>query len=107
MNAVLTPHTGGSSAEALAAVGEIISTTTLSALRGEAVPNAVNLPAASLHAPELQRLTTAAGAAGRLLAVLEPEMPQTFRVRVRGRFRLTSPSTWWSPRSAKLAALDR
>ena len=57
--AVVTPHTGGSSAEALAAVGEVISTTTLAALRGEAVPNAVNLPAASLHAPELQRLTTA------------------------------------------------
>jgi D-3-phosphoglycerate dehydrogenase len=83
-NAVLTPHTGGSSAEALAAVGEVISTTTLAALRGEAVPNAVNLPAASLHAPELQRLTTAAGAAGRLLAVLEPDLPPTFRVTVRG-----------------------
>jgi D-3-phosphoglycerate dehydrogenase len=83
-NAVLTPHTGGSSAEALAAVGEVISATTLAALRGEAVPNAVNLPAASLHAPELQRLTTAAGAAGRLLAVLEPDVPQTFRVTVRG-----------------------
>jgi D-3-phosphoglycerate dehydrogenase len=82
--AVLTPHTGGSSAEALAAVGEIISTTTLAALRGEAVSNAVNLPAASLHAPELQRLTTASGAAGRLLAVLEPELPNIFRVTVRG-----------------------
>ena len=64
--AVVTPHIGGSSAEALAAVGEVISVTTLAALRGEAVPNAVNLPAASLHAPELQRLTTACGAAGRL-----------------------------------------
>ena len=83
-NAVVTPHIGGSSAEALAAVGEVISTTTLAALRGEAVPNAVNLPAASLHAPELQRLTTAAGAAGRLLAVLEPDLPDTFRVTVRG-----------------------
>jgi D-3-phosphoglycerate dehydrogenase len=82
--AVVTPHIGGSSAEALAAVGEVISTTTLAALRGEAVPNAVNLPAASLHAPELQRLTTAAGAAGRLLAVLEPDLPGTFRVTVRG-----------------------
>lgn len=82
--AVLTPHIGGSSAEALAAVGEVISTTTLAALRGEAVPNAVNLPAASLHAPELQRLTTASGAAGRLLAVLEPDIPRTFRVTVRG-----------------------
>jgi D-3-phosphoglycerate dehydrogenase len=81
---VVTPHIGGSSAEALAAVGEIISTTTLAALRGEAVPNAVNLPAASLHAPELQRLTTAAGAAGRLLAVLEPELPSRFGVVVRG-----------------------
>ncbi|MBW3632338.1 MAG: phosphoglycerate dehydrogenase, partial [Chloroflexi bacterium] len=82
--AVVTPHTGGSSAEALAAVGEVISTTTLAALRGEAVPNAVNLPAASLHAPELQRLTTASGAAGRLLAVLEPDLPETFSVTVRG-----------------------
>jgi D-3-phosphoglycerate dehydrogenase / 2-oxoglutarate reductase len=81
---VVTPHTGGSSAEALAAVGEVISTTTLAALRSEAVPNAVNLPAASLHAPELQRLTTASGAAGRLLAVLEPELPETFSVTVRG-----------------------
>ncbi|MFN8590051.1 MAG: phosphoglycerate dehydrogenase [Thermomicrobiales bacterium] len=83
-NVVLTPHTGGSSAEALAAVGEVISTTTIAALRGEAVPNAVNLPGSSLHAPELQRLTTAAGAAGRLLAVLEPDLPRTFRVTVRG-----------------------
>ncbi|MBA3449597.1 MAG: phosphoglycerate dehydrogenase, partial [Chloroflexia bacterium] len=82
--AVLTPHIGGSSAEALAAVGEVISTTTLAALRGEAVPNAVNLPAASLHGPELQRLTTASAAAGRLLAVLEPDLPRTFRVTVRG-----------------------
>ncbi len=82
--AVVTPHTGGSSAEALAAVGDVISTTTLAALRGEAVPNAVNLPAASLHAPELQRLTTASGAAGRLLAVLEPDLPDTFSVTVRG-----------------------
>lgn len=83
-NVVVTPHTGGSSAEALAAVGDVISTTTLAALRGEAVPNAVNLPAASLHAPELQRLTTAAGAAGRLLAVLEPELPPMVLVTVRG-----------------------
>jgi D-3-phosphoglycerate dehydrogenase len=81
---VVTPHIGGSSAEALAAVGEVISTTTLAALRGEAVPNAVNLPPASVHAPELQRLTTACGAAGRLLAVLEPDLPQVFRVTVRG-----------------------
>ena len=83
-SAVVTPHIGGSSAEALAAVGEVISVTTLAALRGEAVPNAVNLPAASLHAPELQRLTTACGAAGRLLAVLEPDVPDTFGVTVRG-----------------------
>ncbi|MGH2617802.1 MAG: phosphoglycerate dehydrogenase, partial [Thermomicrobiales bacterium] len=82
--AVLTPHIGGSSAEALAAVGEVISSTTLAALRGETVPNAVNLPAASLHGPELQRLTTASGAAGRLLAVLEPDLPGIFGVTVRG-----------------------
>ena len=83
-NAVLTPHVGGSSAEALAAVGEVISTSTLAALRGESVPNAVNLPAASLDAPELQRLTTVAAAAGRLLAVLEPMPPSRFTLTVRG-----------------------
>lgn len=83
-NVVLTPHSGGSSAEALAAVGEMISTTTLAALRGEAVPNAVNLPASSLNAPELQRLTSVAGAAGKLVAVLSPEMPDTYTLTVRG-----------------------
>ncbi len=83
-NVVLTPHTGGSSAEALAAVGEVISRTTLAALRGESVPNAVNLPMVSVDGPELQRLTTVAGAAGHLLAVLEPRIPNVMNVTVRG-----------------------
>jgi D-3-phosphoglycerate dehydrogenase len=83
-NVVLTPHTGGSSAEALAAVGEMISSTTIAALEGQAVPNAVNLPPASLMAPELQRLTTVAGAAGRLLAVLQPVLPESLRVTTQG-----------------------
>lgn len=83
-NAVLTPHTGGSSAEALAAVGDVIGTSTLAALRGEAVANAVNLPAASLQAPELQRLTSVAAAAGHLLAVLSPTTPPGFALSVRG-----------------------
>lgn len=83
-NVVLTPHTGGSSAEALAAVGQVVSTTTLAALRGEAVPNAVNMPGASLDAPALRRLTTVACAAGKLLAVLEPKVPNTFRLIVHG-----------------------
>ena len=83
-NVVLTPHTGGSSAEALAAVGQVISTTTLAALRGDAVPNAVNMPGASLEAPTLRRLTTVACAAGKLLAVLEPKVPGTFQLVVHG-----------------------
>lgn len=83
-NVVLTPHTGGSSAEALANVGEMISTTTLAALAGQAVPNAVNLPPASLLAPDLQRLTSVAAAAGHLLSVVQPELPTAFRVTVRG-----------------------
>jgi D-3-phosphoglycerate dehydrogenase len=83
-NVVLTPHTGGSSAEALANVGEMISTTTLAALAGQAVPNAVNLPPASLLAPDLQRLTSVAAAAGHLLSVVQPELPSAFRVTVRG-----------------------
>lgn len=83
-NTVLTPHSGGSSAEALAAVGDMISTTTLAALRGEAVPNAVNLPASSLNAPELQRLTSVSGAAGRLVAVLRPDQPESYTLTVRG-----------------------
>ncbi|HET7037536.1 MAG TPA: phosphoglycerate dehydrogenase [Thermomicrobiaceae bacterium] len=83
-NVVLTPHLGGSSREALAAVGRMISTTTLAALRGEAVPNAVNLPPASLDAPDLQRLTRVAGAAGKLLAVLRPRRPSLVEVTVHG-----------------------
>jgi D-3-phosphoglycerate dehydrogenase len=83
-NVVLTPHTAGSSAEALEAVGRVISNSTLAALRGEAVPNAVNLPQATLDAPELRRLTTVAGAAGHLLAVLVPDVPHRVRLNVHG-----------------------
>ncbi|MGB3329283.1 MAG: phosphoglycerate dehydrogenase [Thermomicrobiales bacterium] len=83
-NVVLTPHTGGSSAEALLAVGKVIASSTLAALRGEAVANAVNLPQASIDAPILRRLTTVAGAAGHLLSVLSPEMPGSFGVTVTG-----------------------
>lgn len=84
-NVILTPHIGGSSAEAQAAVGEIISRTTLAALRGESVPNAVNLPSAAIDAGELRRLTHMAGAAGHLLSVLEPDLPAAFRMTVHGR----------------------
>jgi D-3-phosphoglycerate dehydrogenase len=83
-NVVLTPHIGGSSVEALAAVGDVISRTTLAALRGEAVPNAVNLPAARLGDGELERLTRVAGAAGHLLGVLSASMPNAITLTVRG-----------------------
>ena len=83
-NVVLTPHTGGSSAEALLAVGKVIASSTLAALRGEAVANAVNLPQATIDAPILRRLTTVAGAAGHLLSVLSPEIPRGFGVTVTG-----------------------
>jgi D-3-phosphoglycerate dehydrogenase len=83
-NVVLTPHIGGSSSEALAAVGDVISRTTIAALRGEAVPNAVNLPAASLAAGDLERLTRVAGAAGHLLGVLGSQIPHGLTLTVRG-----------------------
>ena len=83
-NVIVTPHIGGSSVEALAAIGEVISTTTLAALRGEAVPNAVNLPAASLEGAALRRLTEIAAAAGRLLTVLQPEGTDGFRLTISG-----------------------
>jgi D-3-phosphoglycerate dehydrogenase len=83
-NVVLTPHIGGSSVEALAAVGEVISRTTLAALRGESVANAVNLPAAALDASELERLTRVAGAAGHLLGVLGASIPTAVTMTVRG-----------------------
>ncbi len=83
-NAILTPHIGGSSQEALKAVGEMISSSVICALNGQAVPNAVNLPPASLVAPELQRLTSVASAAGHLLAVLQPSPPAGFRMTVNG-----------------------
>ena len=84
VNVVLTPHIGGSSVEALAAVGDVISRTTIAALRGESVPNAVNLPAAALDAGELERLTRVAGAAGHLLGVLSSTIPDAVTLTVRG-----------------------
>lgn len=83
-NVVVTPHTGGSSAEALEAVGRVISSTTLAALRGEAVPNAVNLPSATLEAPALRKLTSVAGAAGHLLSVLSPDLPSRISLETHG-----------------------
>ncbi|HEV2073244.1 MAG TPA: phosphoglycerate dehydrogenase [Thermomicrobiales bacterium] len=83
-NVVVTPHTGGSSIEALEAVGRVIGATTMAALRGEAVPNAVNLPPASLEAPALKLLTSVAGAAGHLMSVLMPEIPAGISLEARG-----------------------
>jgi D-3-phosphoglycerate dehydrogenase / 2-oxoglutarate reductase len=83
-NVVLTPHIGGSSGEALAKVGEMIGKTVLAALDGQAVPNAVNLPPATMNASELQRLTHVAAAAGHLLAVLRSDRPGDYRVTVNG-----------------------
>jgi D-3-phosphoglycerate dehydrogenase len=83
-NVVLTPHTAGSSLEALEAVGRVIASSTLAALRGEAVSNAVNLPQAALDAPALRRLTTVSAAAGHLLAVLVPTIPHRVRLMVHG-----------------------
>lgn len=83
-NVVVTPHTGGSSIEALEAVGRVIGATTIAALRGEAVPNAVNLPAASLEVPALKLLTSVAGAAGHLMSVLMPELPTGITLEARG-----------------------
>ena len=83
-NVVVTPHTGGSSAEALEAVGRVIGSSTLAALRGESVANGVNLPSATLNAPELRKLTTVASAAGKLLAVLTSEIPSQYGLSIRG-----------------------
>ncbi len=83
-NVVVTPHTGGSSAEAMEAVGGVIGSSTLAALRGESVANGVNLPSATLNAPELRRLTTVAAAAGKLLAVLSSDIPGQYSIRIAG-----------------------
>ncbi len=83
-NVILTPHLGGSSNEALAAVGEMISRSVISALRGESVPNAVNLPAAQIEPDTSRRLGRAANAAGHLLSVLEPQVPASFAMTARG-----------------------
>jgi D-3-phosphoglycerate dehydrogenase len=83
-NVVVTPHTGGQSAEAMEAVGRVIGASTLAALRGESVSNGVNLPSATLNAPELRRLTTVAAAAGKLLAVLTSDIPDQYGIKVTG-----------------------
>ncbi|CAN5771161.1 hypothetical protein BH23CHL2_BH23CHL2_27620 [soil metagenome] len=83
-NVVLTPHLGGSSDEALAAVGEMISRSVLAALNDEAVPNAVNLPAAQIEPDASRRVGRAASAAGHLLSVIEPHIPASFGMTARG-----------------------
>ncbi|MFW6074957.1 MAG: phosphoglycerate dehydrogenase [Chloroflexota bacterium] len=83
-NVVLTPHIGGSSAEAQAAVGEIISSSVLASLRGEAVANAVNLPAADIEPALSRKLGLTAAAAGHLLSVLEPDTPSNFSMNAYG-----------------------
>lgn len=83
-NVVLTPHTGGSSAEALEAVGKVIGATTIASLRGETVSNAVNMPAATLEAPALKLLTSVAAAAGHLMSVLMPDLPGGITLEARG-----------------------
>ena len=83
-NVVLTPHLGGSSDEALAAVGQMISHSVLAALNGEAVPNAVNLPAAQIEPEASRKLGRAASAAGHLLSVIEGAVPASFGMTARG-----------------------
>ena len=83
-NVVLTPHLGGSSNEALAAVGEMISHSVIAALRGEAVPNSVNLPAAQIEPDASRKVGRVASAAGHLLSVIEPHIPASFGMTARG-----------------------
>lgn len=83
-NIIVTPHTGGSSIEALEAVGRVISATTLASLRNEAVPNAVNLPSSTLEAPALRLLTSVAAATGHLLSVMNPDLPTCISLEARG-----------------------
>ncbi|HET8632097.1 MAG TPA: phosphoglycerate dehydrogenase [Thermomicrobiales bacterium] len=91
-NVVVTPHLAASSVEAQHGVALVAAETTLAALRGELVPNAVNLPAvAPGELAALRPWLDLAGQLGRLIAGTLDGPPAALEIGFLGDFAAGDP----------------
>ncbi|AXB48650.1 phosphoglycerate dehydrogenase [Amycolatopsis albispora] len=83
-NVVVTPHLGASTAEAQDRAGTDVARSVLLALRGDFVPDAVNVSAGGPVGEEVRPYLSLTQKLGTVLASLNPKAPATLTVHVRG-----------------------
>jgi D-3-phosphoglycerate dehydrogenase len=83
-NVVVTPHLGASTGEAQDRAGTDVARSTLLALRGDFVPDAVNVAAGGTVGEEVRPYLPLTQKLGTVLAALSPKAPQSVTVVVRG-----------------------
>jgi D-3-phosphoglycerate dehydrogenase len=83
-NVVVTPHLGASTGEAQDRAGTDVARSTLLALRGDFVPDAVNVAAGGTVGEEVRPYLPLTQKLGAVLAALSPKAPQSVTVVVRG-----------------------
>ncbi len=81
---VVTPHLGASTAEAQDRAGADVARSVLLALRGEFVPDAVNVQAGGVVGEEVRPYLPLTRKLGTVLAVLARRLPSTVTVEARG-----------------------
>ncbi|OZM74051.1 phosphoglycerate dehydrogenase [Amycolatopsis antarctica] len=83
-NVVVTPHLGASTAEAQDRAGTDVARSTLLALRGDFVPDAVNVAGGGTVSDEVRPYLPLAQKLGTVLAALSSQAPASVKVVVRG-----------------------
>jgi D-3-phosphoglycerate dehydrogenase len=83
-NVVVTPHLGASTAEAQDRAGTDVARSVLLALRGEFVPDAVNVASGGVVGEEVRPYLPLTQKLGKVLAALSSKAPDSITVDVRG-----------------------
>jgi D-3-phosphoglycerate dehydrogenase len=83
-NVVVTPHLGASTGEAQDRAGTDVARSVILALRGDFVPDAVNVAAGGAVGEEVRPYLPLTQKLGRLLSALSPTAPASIGVEVRG-----------------------
>jgi D-3-phosphoglycerate dehydrogenase len=83
-NVVVTPHLGASTAEAQDRAGTDVARSVLLALRGDFVPDAVNVASGGVVGEEVRPFLPLTQKLGSVLAALSPRPPASITVEVRG-----------------------
>jgi len=83
-NAVVTPHLGASTAEAQDRAGTDVAHSVLLALRGDFVPDAVNVAAGGAVGEEVRPYLPLTQKLGTVLSALSPNPPTSIGIEVRG-----------------------